>query len=69
MSSHLRIEDASVLLDDADGFIEGRDGIVSTIGVTQDGGQVQSQLLRVELGRKVVGKTVLLASRNLDIVP
>jgi hypothetical protein len=43
----LGIEDAGVLLDNTDGLVEGWEGVVSTINVAQDGGQVQSQLLWV----------------------
>ena len=63
------IEYASVLLDDADSLVEGRHSVVSPIGVAQDCGQIQSQLLWMELGCEIVGQTLLLASWDLDIVP
>src|SRR3954453_21618971 len=65
---HLRIEDASILFHDADSLIEGRDSVVGTIGVTQDGGQVQSQLLWVKFGCEGVDQALLLASWDIDIV-
>jgi hypothetical protein len=65
---HLRIEDASILLNDADSLVEGWDSVVVTINVTQDGSQVQSQLLWVKLGCEGVDQVLLLASWDLDIV-
>ena len=64
----MRIEDASILLNDADSLIEGLDSVVGTVNVTQDGSQVQSQLLWVKLGYEIVGQALLLASWDLDIV-
>jgi hypothetical protein len=64
----LRIEDASILLNDADSLIEGLNSVVGTVDVTQDGSQVQSQLLWVKLGCEGVGQAVLLASWDLNIV-
>lgn len=64
----MRIEDASILLNDADSLIEGLDSVVVTVDVTQDGSQVQSQLLWVKLGCEDVGQALLLASWDLDIV-
>lgn len=64
----MRIEDASILLNDADSLIEGLDSVVGTVDVTQDGSQVQSQLLWVKLGYEIVGQALLLASWDLDIV-
>jgi hypothetical protein len=65
---HLRIEDASILLNDADSLIESRDSVVATVNVTQNGSQVQSQLLWVKFGCEDVGQAMLLASWDLDIV-
>ena len=65
---HLRIEDASILLNDTDRLVEGWDSIVVTVDVTQDGSQVQSQLLWVKLGCEGVDQVLLLASWDLDIV-
>lgn len=67
--SHLGVEDARVRLDNADSLVESRDRIESTIGVAQDCGQIEPQLLRVEFRGEVVGQALLLASRDLDIVP
>lgn len=65
---HLRIEDASILLNNADSLIEGRDSVVGAVDVAQNGGQVQSQLLWVKLGCEGVDQVLLLASWDLDIV-
>ena len=65
----MRIENAGVLLDDTDGLVKGRDGVISTVNVAQDRSNVQPQLLRVELGCEVVSQCCLVAGRNLHVVP
>jgi hypothetical protein len=64
----LRIEDTSILLNNADSLIEGRDSVVGAVDVAQNGGQVQSQLLWVKLGCEGVDQVLLLASWDLDVI-
>lgn len=67
--SHLRIEDASIRLDNADCLIERRQSIWSPLAVSDHSRQIEFQILRLKLRSKIVADAFALASRNLYIVP
>ena len=67
--SHLRIEDASIRLDNADCLIERRQSMWSPLAVGDHGRQIEPQILRLKVRSKIVADAFALASRNLHIVP
>lgn len=66
--SHLRVKERGGSLDNGDGLVEHLLGEHGTLGVLDDGGQVEGQVLGVHLGCEAVGKRLLLAGRDGDIV-
>lgn len=62
------IEDASLGLHDAHGAIEGLNGEKLALTVRQNGGNVQTNILGVHLGREAVGDGLLRSSGNLDAI-
>lgn len=66
--SHLRIKDASVGFDNADGLVESRYGEEVTLAVSDDSGKVQPEVLGVHVGDEGVGQGLLRARRNLSVV-
>ena len=65
----MRVEDASIGLDNADGFIERRQSVWSSLTVGDHGRQIEFQILWLELRSKVVADALALACGNLHVVP
>jgi len=61
MYSHLWVEDAAWGLDNSDGLVVELHGEDLLLGVLDDGGQVQGQVLWVHLVREAVGESLTLA--------
>lgn len=66
--SHLRVENAGLRFDDADSSVVGGDVIESALRVRHNGGQSQSDLLRMHLVHEIVAQLLLLTSRDLNSV-
>jgi hypothetical protein len=64
----LGVEDASLGLHDAHGAIEGLNGEKLALTVRQNGGNVQTNILGVHLGREAVGDGLLRAGRDLNAI-
>jgi hypothetical protein len=62
--SHLRIEDAAVLLNNGYSLIVCLDGVEGILVITDDGRNVQSQVLGMHLRREGVGNTLLFTRPN-----
>ena len=65
---HLGVEEAGGRLNDADGLIVDRDGVEGALGILQDGDELQTQILGVQLGAERVGHRLLGAGRDLNRV-
>lgn len=65
---HLRVEDASVRLDDADSLVESLKRIRRSLAISHHSGQVQLQILGLEDGRKAVADAVARSGWDLNIV-
>lgn len=66
-SLQLRIKYARIGLDDRNSAIEGLQG-VEGICRADDGGQIESQILRVHVRLEAVGQALLLARSDLDSI-
>jgi len=65
---HLGVKDAGSSLDNADSLVVSLN-LVDIARLARDNGdQVQTEILGVEIGGERVGKSLLLASRDFDIV-
>ena len=69
MNLHLRVKDASLRFNNANGAVVGVDGEETAFTVGDHGSQRESEVLGVHLGGKTVAQTLLLASGNIDAVP
>lgn len=65
---HLRVKYASILLHDTHSFIEGLNGVESTLAVRDDGCKTELHVLWVELGGETIAKRLLLARGNLNVI-
>lgn len=65
---HLRIEDASGCLDDADSLVVGRKGVESVLLVLDNSYELQTNILGVHLGGEAVGQGLLLAAGDLQAI-
>jgi hypothetical protein len=65
---HLRVKEASRLLDDGDGLVVDGDGVEVVLAVTQNSNELQTELTGVQLGGEGVGNSLLLARGDLDRV-
>ena len=66
---HLRIEDASIRLDNADGLIKRRQSVWSPLAIGDHSRQIEFQILWLKLRSKIVADALALASGNLHVVP
>lgn len=64
----MRIKYACIRFHNADSAIESLQGVELPFTVGEYSGQIQPQVLRVQLRREAVAHTVLLTSRDLHIV-
>lgn len=64
----MRVEDASIRLHDTDGLIECRQGIRSPLAVGDYSGQIEFQVLWLELRSEIVADALALTSGDLHIV-
>ena len=67
-SIHLRVKDASRSLDNTNSLIESLNLINRTCLTCHNRNDVESQILRMEISSKTERQSLLLASRNLNIV-
>lgn len=63
---HLGVKDAGLGLNHAHSAIEGVNGEKLALVVSQNGGQVQTKILRVHLGGEAIADALLLSSGDLD---
>lgn len=65
---HVRVEDVGFRFNNANSSVVGVDSEEVALSVGNNGGQSQSQVLRVHLVHEAVGQFLLLTSGNLDVV-
>ena len=65
---HLRIENASIRLNNTDGLIERRQSVWSSLAVGDHSRQIEFQILWLKLCSKFVANTLALASGNFNVV-
>ena len=66
---HLRVEYASIRLDDADGLVKRGKCVWSAFAVGDYSRQIEFQILWLELGSEIVADALALTCGNLHIVP
>ena len=68
-NSHLRVEEASVGLNDAHCLVEGLKGECRSLFVSDHSREIQSQILGLKVGGEAVADAVLFTCRYIDAVP
>ena len=65
----MRVEDASIRLDNADGLVESGQSVWSPLAIGDHSRQIEFQILWLKFGSKIVADALALARGNLHVVP
>ena len=65
----MRIKDTRLSLDNTHSLIEGLQGVGCALHIRHHSGQIQLQILRVQIDGKAIAQAITRASRDFDVVP